>query len=166
MAVKLRELGTRRFIGDTETMLVHDRWHGNCEDCLMEVLIQNGTARGFSPDSSDQAFQTTARGCFREYYPKSKPEALEPIMNVSVEGPAEFQGEMVGTILQRRGILVGTTEDQEFVRIEAEVPLAEMFGYSTVIRNCTQGRGNFSMEFHSYERVPQNITDDLFKKGA
>jgi hypothetical protein len=56
MAVKLRELGTRRFIGDTETMIVHDRWNENAEDCLMDVLIRNGTARGFEPDESDQAF--------------------------------------------------------------------------------------------------------------
>jgi len=56
MAVKLTKLGTRRFIGDTATMLVHDRWNGNCEDCLLELLIQAGTARGFNPDASDQAF--------------------------------------------------------------------------------------------------------------
>jgi hypothetical protein len=56
MAVKLRELGTRRFIGDTETMLVHDRWNPNAEDCLMELLVEKGTARGFNPDESDQAF--------------------------------------------------------------------------------------------------------------
>ena len=56
MAVKLTELGTRRFIGDTETMLVHDRWNSNCEGCALEGLVENGTARGFNPDQSDQAF--------------------------------------------------------------------------------------------------------------
>ena len=67
---------------------------------------------------------------------------LEPIMNVSIEGPSEFQGDVVGTILQRRGILVGTTEDDGFVRIDAEVPLAEMFGYSTTLRSATQGKAD------------------------
>lgn len=80
MAVKLRELGTRRFIGDTETMIVHDRWNDNCEDCLMDVLIQRGTARGFNPDESDQAFWEDYEycpHCFDRTDPQPPPWAVE-----------------------------------------------------------------------------------------
>ncbi|MEM7167602.1 MAG: elongation factor G [Planctomycetota bacterium] len=115
-------------------------------------------------DSSDMAFQTTAKGCFREYYPKGKPQVLEPLMSVSVEGPSEFQGDMVSTILGRRGILVGTTEDDGFVRIEAEVPLSEMFGYATDLRSATQGKAEFSMEFHRYSAAPRDVQDELVKQ--
>ena len=113
----------------------------------LNVDLRDGAAH--SVDSSDNAFQAAARGCFREYYPKGKPQVLEPVMTVVIEGPTEFQGEMVGTVLQRRGILIGTTEDTGFVRIEAEVPLSEMFGYATDLRSATQGKAEFSMEFHS-----------------
>lgn len=115
-------------------------------------------------DSSDMAFQATAKGCFREYYPKAKPQVLEPVMNVSVEGPTEFQGDIVSTILGRRGILVGTAEDMGFVRIEAEVPLAEMFGYATDLRSATQGKAEFSMEFHRYAPAPRDTQDELIKE--
>ncbi|MCB9831747.1 MAG: elongation factor G [Planctomycetes bacterium] len=115
-------------------------------------------------DSSDNAFQAAARGCFREYYMKGSPQVLEPIMNVSIEGPSEFQGEMVGTVLQRRGVLIGTTEDTGFVRIEAEVPLSEMFGYATDLRSATQGKAEFSMEFHRYAPVPRELGEELVAK--
>lgn len=128
---------------------------------LKVTLIDGGF---HAVDSSDMAFQTTARGCFREYYPKGKPQVLEPVMRVSVEGPSEFQGDMVSTILGRRGILVGTTEDDGFVQIEAEVPLATMFGYATDLRSATQGKAEFSMEFHRYAGAPKDVQDELVKK--
>jgi elongation factor G len=115
-------------------------------------------------DSNDNAFQTAARGAFREFYPQGKPQVLEPMMNVSVEGPTEYQGEMVGTILQRRGILVGTTENLGTVRIEAEVPLKEMFGYATALRSVTQGKAEFTMEFHRYTAAPRDVEEELIKK--
>ena len=128
----------------------------------LKVTLEDGAAH--SVDSSDMAFQAAGRGAFREYYPKAKPQALEPIMNVSIEGPNEFQGEMVGTVLSRRGVLVGTTEDDGFVRIEAEVPLAEMFGYATTLRSSTQGKAEFSMEFHRYSPAPREIQEELVEK--
>jgi len=73
MAVRLTELGTRRFIGDTETMIVHDRWNSNCEDCLMNLLIEKGTARGFNPDQSDQAFWEDYEYC-PHCFDRSDPE--------------------------------------------------------------------------------------------
>lgn len=128
----------------------------------LKVTLRDG---GFhAVDSSDMAFQTTAQGCFREYYPKAKPQVLEPVMNVQVEGPTEFQGDMVATILGRRGILVGTTEDTGFVQIDAEVPLSEMFGYATDLRSATQGKAEFSMEFHKYSAAPRDVQEELVKK--
>jgi elongation factor G len=115
-------------------------------------------------DSSDIAFQEAARGAWRQVYPKAAPIILEPIMKVELEGPADFHGSLVGTILQRRGIIVGSTEDDGFSRVEAEVPLAEMFGYSTALRSATQGKAEFSMEFAKYEKAPNSVSEELIRK--
>jgi elongation factor G len=115
-------------------------------------------------DSSDNAFQAAARGAFREYYLKGTPVALEPVMLVSVEGPTEFQGDILATVMQRRGMVVGTTEDAGFVRIDAEVPLSEMFGYATVLRSATQGKAEFTMEFARYGTAPAEIAEKLREK--
>ena len=115
-------------------------------------------------DSSDIAFQVAAQGAFREAYSKAKPVILEPIMKVSIEGPTEFQGNIFAVINQRRGIIVSSTEDGTFSRVEAEVPLSEMFGFSTVLRSLTQGKAEFSMEFLKYGKVPTSIADTLIKE--
>jgi elongation factor G len=115
-------------------------------------------------DSSDIAFQQAAIGAFREAYSKAKPCILEPIMKVTVEGPTEFQGNIFGSINQRRGMILSSTEDGTFSRVEAEVPLGEMFGYSTTLRSLTQGKAEFTMEFEKYSRVPQSISEVLTKK--
>ncbi|MFP3041716.1 elongation factor G [Treponema primitia] len=115
-------------------------------------------------DSSDIAFQLAAIGAFREAYNKAKPCILEPIMKVSVEGPTEFQGNIYASINQRRGIISASTEDGTFSRVEAEVPLSEMFGYSTVLRSLTQGKAEFSMEFEKYGKVPSSISEALVKE--
>ncbi|MCL2557415.1 MAG: elongation factor G, partial [Treponema sp.] len=115
-------------------------------------------------DSSDIAFQQAAIGAFREAYSKAKPCILEPIMKVAVEGPSEFQGGIFGSINQKRGIIVSSTEDGAFSRVEAEVPLSEMFGYSTLLRSITQGKAEFTMEFEKYGRVPQSVSDALMKE--
>ena len=116
-------------------------------------------------DSSDIAFQQAAIGAFREAYNKAKPCILEPIMKVSVEGPTEFQGNIFGSINQRRGIISSSAEDGLFSRIEAEVPLSEMFGYSTALRSLTQGKAEFTMEFEKYSKVPQSISEALIKEA-
>ncbi|MDR0584889.1 MAG: elongation factor G [Treponema sp.] len=115
-------------------------------------------------DSSDIAFQSAAIGAFREAYGKAKPCILEPIMKVSVEGPTEFQGNIFASINQRRGIILASTEDGTFSRVEAEVPLSEMFGYSTVLRSLTQGKAEFTMEFEKYGKVPQSVSEALIKE--
>jgi len=114
-------------------------------------------------DSSDIAFQSAAIGAFREAYAKAKPCILEPIMKVSVEGPSEFQGNIFGSINQRRGMIISSVEDGHFSRVEAEVPLSEMFGYSTTLRSLTQGKAEFTMEFEKYAKVPQSISETLIK---
>ena len=128
----------------------------------VKVVLNDGGYHAV--DSSDIAFQEAARGAWRESYTKAGPVILEPIMKVELEGPVEFHGSMVGTILQRRGLIVGSTEDEGFSRVEAEVPLAEMFGYSTALRSATQGKAEFSMEFARYEKAPNSISDELIKK--
>lgn len=128
----------------------------------VKCTINDGS---FHPvDSSDIAFQQAAIGGFWQAFEKAKPEILEPIMKVSVEGPTEFQGNILGSLNQRRGVIVSTTEESNFTRVEAEVPLSEMFGYSTVLRSLTQGKAEFSMEFLKYGKVPTSIAEQLKKE--
>ncbi len=115
-------------------------------------------------DSSDMAFQTAARAAFRETYRAAKPRILEPMMRVSVEGPTEFQGAIYKSLMQRRGNVLGSTEDAGFARVDAEVPLAEMFGYSTDLRSATEGKAEFTMEFAKYAPAPSEVTEELLKK--
>jgi elongation factor G len=84
-------------------------------------------------------------------------------MKVSVEGPTEFQGSIFGSLNQRRGIIQSSTEDVANCRVDAEVPLSEMFGYSTILRSLTQGKAEFTMEFLKYGKVPASISDALIK---
>lgn len=128
----------------------------------IQVTINDGQ---YHPvDSSDMAFQAAAIGAFREAYHKAKPTVLEPIMQVSLEGPQEFQGNMFGLINQRRGVIVSSSEDGNFTRVEAEVPLSEMFGFSTILRSSTQGKAEYTMEFKKYGKAPQSICDELIKE--
>jgi elongation factor G len=128
----------------------------------LRVVLNDGAAHAV--DSSDNAFQAAGRGAFVESYMKAKPQILEPIMRVAVEGPGEFQGAFVKTVMQRRGIIVGTTESEGFVRVDAEVPLADMFGYSTDLRSATQGKAEYTMEFAKYAPVPAEISEELIRK--
>jgi elongation factor G len=128
----------------------------------IQVTINDGAAH--SVDSSDVAFQQAGRGAFLEAYAKAHSIILEPIMKVVVEGPSEFQGAILATLNQRRGIISGVTEDGNFSVVEAEVPLSDMFGYSTVLRSSTQGKAEFTMEFSQYKPVPAGLADEL-KKG-
>jgi elongation factor G len=130
----------------------------------LRVTINDGQSHAV--DSSDIAFQEAARGAFREFFPRSRPKILEPIMKLSVEGPAEYSGNILSTVMQRRGVVVGSTEEDGMCRVDAEVPLAEMFGYSTPLRSVTQGKAEFTMEFAKYAEVPVHISEDLLAKAA
>ena len=128
----------------------------------LRVVLTDGKAH--SVDSSDMAFQAAARGAFLQAYPKAAPKILEPLMRVVVEGPAEFQGAILRTLMGRRGIIVASGEDNGFATVEAEVPLSEMFGYSTELRSSTQGKAEFTMEFARYAQVPEAVAQDLRKR--
>jgi elongation factor G len=125
----------------------------------MRVTVDDGQFH--SVDSSERAFTQAAIGAFRQAYMKAKPVILEPIMKVSVESPSEYQGSVLSSINQRRGLITSSTEDGTFTIVEAEVPLAEMFGYATVLRSLTQGKAEFTMEFSRYAKVPESIAKEL-----
>jgi len=128
----------------------------------VEIELTDGT---FHPvDSSEMAFKIAAREAFKEAFIASKPTILEPIMKVEVETPLDFQGTVQGDISSRRGILQGTDMRGDVAVVIAEVPLSEMFGYSTQLRSMTQGKAGFSMEFAKYRAVPSSIQDQLIKK--
>jgi elongation factor G len=128
----------------------------------IKVVIDDGASHAV--DSSDMAFQAAARGAFLQAYPGAKPVIHEPIMKVSVESPSQFQGAVMGSLNQRRGMIVGSQEESVMCVIDAQVPLAEMFGYSTVLRSLSQGQAQFTMEFATYKQVPQSIAEELLKK--
>jgi elongation factor G len=130
----------------------------------IRVVINDGASHAV--DSSEMAFQAAARGAFLQGYQKAKAVIQEPIMKVVVESPTEFQGAAMGSLNQRRGMIVGTQDEGSQCVIESQVPLAEMFGYSTVLRSLTQGQAQFTMEFLTYRQVPQSIADELIKKKA
>ncbi len=125
----------------------------------VRVVVDDGKAH--SVDSSEMAFQVAARGAWRDAYHRAQPQILEPVMRVSVEGPADYAGAVLSTLMQRRGNILGSQEDAGFARVEAEVPLAEMFGYATVLRSSTQGQAEFTMEFARYLPVPRSISEEL-----
>jgi elongation factor G len=130
----------------------------------VRVVINDGASHAV--DSSDIAFQEAARGAWREGFDRAKPRLLEPIMKVVVETPSEFSGGVLGGLMQRRAMIIGSQEDGGLARIEAEVPLAEMFGYSTTLRSSTQGKAEFSMEFSRYLPVPASTSEELMAKAA
>jgi elongation factor G len=130
----------------------------------IKVVINDGAAH--SVDSSDMAFQAASRGAFRQAYSGANPVIHEPIMKVSVESPSQFQGAVMGSLNQRRGMIVGSQEEGVMCVIDAQVPLAEMFGYSTVLRSLTQGQAQFTMEFAAYKQVPKGIAEELLKKAT
>ncbi len=115
-------------------------------------------------DSSEMAFQTAARGMFRENMHKTKPILLEPVMRVEIEVPDAFQGPVVGDLTSRRGIMESTDVKADGnVTILCEVPLSETFGYATDLRSMTQGQGTFSMEVNGYRQVPKSVQEDVIE---
>jgi elongation factor G len=130
----------------------------------VKVVINDGASHAV--DSSDMAFQAAARGAFREAYLRAKPVIHEPIMKVVVETPPEFQGPVMGLLNQRRGMIVGSQDEGVMCVIESQMPLAEMFGFSTVLRSSTQGKAQFTMEFAHYRQVPQSIAEKIALEAA
>lgn len=115
-------------------------------------------------DSSEMAFKIAGSMAFKEGFMKGKPVLLEPVMKVEIEVPEEFMGDAIGDISSRRGRIEGMETIDKQSKVRALVPLSEMFGYATDIRNKTKGQGTFVMEFQHYEEVPSNIAETIIKK--
>jgi len=117
-------------------------------------------------DSSDMAFRIAARNAMREAIRKANPKILEPMMKVEVETPEEYQGSVIGDLSSRRGIIGAMDSRGDVNVVNASVPLAEMFGYSTALRSLTAGKATYSMEFESYEPAPNNIAKEVMDARA
>jgi len=130
----------------------------------VRVTINDGASHDV--DSSENAFKTASLMAFREAYEKAGAAVLEPIMKLETQAPEEFQGSVMGQINQRRGMILNSSTNEGYCVIEAEVPLSEMFGYSTDLRSATQGKGEFTMEFMKYSVAPRNVQEEMIKKHA
>jgi elongation factor G len=118
-------------------------------------------------DSSEIAFKIAGSMCLKEGVQKGKPVLLEPTMKVEVVAPEEYTGSVVGDLSSRRGIIQGMEPRGDgSTSIRGTVPLGEMFGYATNLRNMTQGRGSFTMEFDAYAIAPQSIAEEVIKSGG
>jgi len=117
-------------------------------------------------DSNEMAFKIAGSMAFREGARKAAPVILEPIMAVEVETPEDYMGDVVGDLSRRRGVVLGMDDNVGVKLIKAEVPLAEMFGYSTTLRSLSQGRATYSMEFKKYQEAPSNIAEAVVKKAT
>jgi elongation factor G len=115
-------------------------------------------------DSSEMAFRIAARDAFIDAFKKSNPCLLEPVMTVEIETPNEYQGPIVGDINSRRGIILETEARDNYVLVRAEVPLANMFGYATVVRGLSKGMATFSMEMSRYAQVPARIAEEIINQ--
>lgn len=125
----------------------------------VKVILNGGS---FHPiDSSEMAFRFAAREGFEQAFARAKPTILEPVMLLEVETPSEFLGRIQGKLLSRRALLLGSDVRNNDVVIRAEVPLAEMFGYSTELRSLSQGMATFSMEFAQYRQLPENLVGEV-----
>jgi elongation factor G len=118
-------------------------------------------------DSSDMAFQTCASICFKQGFMKASPILLEPVMKVEVNTPDEYIGDVVGNLNRRRGKVESMRRHRKgSQKLVAFVPLSEMFGYATQLRNISSGRANYSMDFHQYMPVGKALQEEILKKLA
>ena len=117
-------------------------------------------------DSSVMAFEIAGRAAFREAMEKAKPALLEPIMKVEVVTPDEYMGDIIGDLNSRRGQVSGMDERGNARVVNANVPLANMFGYINTLRSMSQGRAQYTMQFDHYDQVPQAVADEVRAKLA
>ena len=129
----------------------------------MRMMLADGSYHDV--DSSEMAFQAAARGMFREYMTKTKPQILEPVMFCEIECPEPAQGSIVGDLTSRRGIMESTDiKPDGSVLICCEIPLSETFGYATDLRSMSQGQATFTMELRGYRPVPRNVQEDIIEE--
>ena len=114
-------------------------------------------------DSSDLAFKMAGIFAFKDAVQKAAPILLEPIMEVEVTTPDEYQGDILGDLNRRRGRIVGIEAKSNMTIIRVHVPLAEMFGYATTVRSLSQGRASYTMEPYSFEPVPPNVAQQILE---
>jgi elongation factor G len=128
----------------------------------LKVTLTDGS---YHPvDSSAIAFEIAAKSAYRQSIPKAKPELLEPMMDVDVFTPDDYMGDVIGDLNRRRGMIKSQNTTPMGVRIKADVPLSEMFGYIGDLRTMTSGRGQFSMVFSHYSPCPNNIAEEVIKE--
>ena len=128
----------------------------------VKVILFDGSYHDV--DSNENAFKMAASIAFKDGMRKASPVLLEPMMAVEVETPEDFMGNVVGDLSSRRGMIQGMEDIPGLKVIRAEVPLAEMFGYSTALRSATQGRATYSMEFKHYSEAPKNVAEAIINK--
>ncbi|WIO73150.1 elongation factor G [Porticoccaceae bacterium LTM1] len=131
---------------------------------VLDVEVELFDGGYHAVDSSAIAFEIAAKGAFRQSMPKAGPQMLEPIMKVDVFTPDDHVGDVIGDLNRRRGMIKDQEPGATGVRIKADVPLSEMFGYIGHLRTITSGRGQFSMEFSHYMPCPQNVADEVIAK--
>ena len=133
--------------------------------CLdFKVTLMDG---GYHPvDSSAVAYEIAAKSAYRQTMPKAGPQLMEPIMKVDVFTPEDHVGDVIGDLNRRRGMIKSQEAGITGVRIKAEAPLSEMFGYIGDLRTMTSGRGQFSMEFSHYMACPKNVAEEVIKEAA
>jgi elongation factor G len=129
-------------------------------------VLAVGFHQAHAVDSSDMAFRIAMASAVRESVPKAGGELLEPIMSIEVTAPVDFQGSIVANLNKRMGMIQASdvSDSGTDVLIKADVPLAQMFGYSTDLRSSTQGKGEFAMEYKGHETVPAQVQAELVKK--
>ena len=128
----------------------------------MKVTLTDG---GYHPvDSSAVAYEIAAKSAYRQTVPKAAPQLLEPIMKVDVFTPDDHVGDVIGDLNRRRGMIKAQESGPTGVRVKADAPLSEMFGYIGDLRTMTSGRGQFSMEFSHYAPCPNNVAEDVIKE--
>jgi elongation factor G len=132
---------------------------------LIDVKVSMIDGSYHDVDSSEMAFKIAGSMAFKDGVKKCNPVLLEPMMKVEVEIPEDFLGSVIGDLSSRRGQVEGQSIDDGTSKVQAKVPLAEMFGYATQLRSMTQGRGIFSMEFSHYEEVPRNVAEAIISKN-
>ncbi|KAK1735305.1 elongation factor G [Skeletonema marinoi] len=135
-----------------------------CEVEGIRVVLQDGASHAV--DSSDMAFRICMASAIRETMKTAQPSVLEPVMTVEVEIPSEFQGAVTASLSKRMGMIQSSdmNDDGSGLKLEAQVPLANMFGYSTELRSLTQGKGEFTMEYFKHTPVPRQTQDELMDK--
>ncbi len=131
---------------------------------VLDVEVELFDGAFHAVDSSAIAFEIAAKAAFRQSMPKAGPQLLEPIMKVDVYSPEDHVGDVIGDLNRRRGMISGQEANVTGVRIKADVPLSEMFGYISTLRTMTSGRGQFSMEFSHYSPCPANVSEAVIAK--